>query len=327
MAGIFGQNSAIIKADSPPKPAADISVDPMPQVSQQRVGVFYGLLAYLAWGLLPIYFHLLATLPALGVFGHRILWTMSSLALLVSVRRNWPDVMRVLRSRRTVGLLAVSAFLLGNNWFFFIYAIATRQVLQSSLAYFINPLLSVLLGMIFLGERLRRGQWIAVGVAAAGVIYLTVAGGVFPWISLLLATVFGLYGLIRKVLGVGPVTGLLIETIWLSPVAVGLIMAHDAQVVGAMPARMWMLISISGVLTAFPLIFFVAAAQRLRLATMGFLQYLTPTLQFCVAVFLFGEPLRPQMLVAFAMIWTALLIYSIDSIRSHRTRQVIALVE
>ncbi len=241
------------------------------------------------------------------------------MGLLISARGEWPSLQPVLRIRRNLWLLAAGAVLIALNWLIFIYAVTTRQLLQASLGYFINPLLSVALGMVFFRERLRGWQWVAVILAAAAVTNLALRGTSFPWIALSLAGSFGFYGLVRKKVDVNSLHGLTIESLLLLPAAVaGLCFLP----VGHPSRGMLGLLSLSGVLTAVPLLFFGAALRRLQLSTMGFLQYLGPTLQFLVALCIFHEPFERAKLGSFVLCWLAIAVYVLDSLLGHRPQSV-----
>jgi len=269
--------------------------------------------AYVMWGLFPLYFKAVAHVPAVEVLAHRIAWTMVLMAGVVALLRRWRRVAAVFADRRIIGSLALAAAVITVNWGVFIWAIAVGRVLESSLGYFINPLVSVLLGVAVLGERLRPLQWGAVALAAAGVGYQVVAVGVVPWVSLTLAVSFGVYGLIRKVVTVDPTTGLFVETLLLAPFAAGYLVLLTADGTGAIGLAGWVttaLLLASGPLTALPLLMFVAGAQRIRLSTLGLLQYIVPTGHFLLAVFAFGEPFTVHTLVTFACVWAALGLYA-----------------
>lgn len=228
----------------------------------------------------------------------------------------WP----VWRNRRSVLLLSTGAVLIATNWLIFIYSVISHQLLQSSLGYFINPLLSIFLGMIFLRERLRRWQWLAVGVAAIGVLNLAVRGDRFPWIALSLAGSFGFYGLVRKKVDIDSLHGLFVETVILLPLAVVVLALPAARQISAGTLG---LLSLSGIITAVPLLFFGIALRRLKLSTMGFLQYVGPTLQFLVALVVFHEALDHAKLASFALCWLAIAVYAVDSVLT-RTPQMVA---
>jgi chloramphenicol-sensitive protein RarD len=227
-------------------------------------------------------------------------------------------------SRQTAWALLLSSILIAGNWFIYIYGISTHQVLQTSLGYFINPLVNVLLGMIFFRERLRLGQWIAVALATAGVIYLALGSDQFPWIAVALGFTFAFYGLVRKLVRVDSLMGLSVETLFLLPLAFGAQVYWALEGQAAFGSYTWtldVLLILSGIVTAIPLLFFGAAARRLPMSTLGFLQYLAPTLQFILAITFFGEPFESTKLISFLCIWIALVIYSVDSGLAFRARR------
>ena len=279
-----------------------------------RAGLGYGIAAYVMWGVFPIYFHALAHVSPWIIVCHRVAWTVPFLALLISLRREWPALRAVLRQPRSLGLLAASGVLIAVNWLVFIYSVTTGQVLESSLGYLINPLFSVVLGMIFLRERLRRWQWLAVLLAALAVLNLALRSSRMPWIALSLAGSFGFYGLLRKRVDVNSLLGLLVETLVLLPLAG----AGLAWLPATTPdATTFGLLAFTGVLTAGPLLLFGAAVRRLKLSTLGFLQYVGPTLQFIVAVVVFREPLDSAKLLTFGLCWLAIAVYVADSLLTH----------
>lgn len=276
-----------------------------------RTGLLCGLAAYTAWGFIPLYFHAVSHVPPLVVLCHRIFWSALFLVVVISARREWSFILPVLRNRRRMLLLSAGAVLIAVNWLVFIYAVISRQILQASLGYFINPLLSIFLGMLFLHERLRRLQWAAVLIAGVAVLNLALRSEAFPWIALSLAASFGFYGLVRKKVDVDSLHGLLVETMILLPVALVFLALPVER--GLSPGTLGLL-SLSGIITAVPLLFFGVALRRLKLSTMGFLQYTGPTLQFLVAVVLFHEPLSGAKLVSFALCWLAIAVYVADSV-------------
>jgi len=280
-----------------------------------RVGLLYGLSAYVAWGFFPLYFRAVDSVSPLVVLCHRMLWSALFLGVVVSIRGDWPAIGPAFRSRRSVLLLSAGAVLIALNWFLFILAVARRQVLQASLGYFINPLLSIALGVIFLRERLRAWQWLAVSIAAAAVLNLAWGADGFPWLGVALALTFGLYGLVRKKVDANSLHALMIETALLLPVSLTLLVALPAH---RPTAATWALLSLSGLVTSIPLLMFGAALRRLPLSTVGFLQYVGPTLQFLVATCLFHEPLDRPKLVSFALCWLAICVYIADSLISRR---------
>ncbi|WP_020675791.1 EamA family transporter RarD [Geopsychrobacter electrodiphilus] len=289
---------------------------------EEKTGVFFGLAAYLVWGFFPLYFKQVATVPATEVLGHRILWSALFLLGLVFLRRQQPELQRLLRQPRLLLQLTATTILIAINWLVFIYAVSAGHVLQSSLGYFIGPLVSALLGVTFLKERLNLLQSCSLLLATAGVIYLTLQQGELPWIALSLAFSFALYGLLRKQAGVGPILGLSIETLLLSPFALFfLYVLHfkgELCFGGGTILDLWL--PLCGVVTALPLIWFNAAAKRLRLVTMGFLQYITPSMQFLSAVFLFNEPFDQGRLLGFCLVWSGLLLYSVNALRQASNR-------
>ena len=291
--------------------------------STSRAGVIYGVAAYGLWGVFPLYFKAIRTVPVFEVLAHRIIWSFVFLLVLMLWRHNWPAARQALRSRQTLLILCATTLLIAGNWLVFIWAITHDHVLQASLGYFINPLVNVLLGVVFLRERLRRGQTISVGLATVGVAYLTIKLGQFPVLALFLALTFGSYGLLRKVVKVEAMAGLTVETALLAPAAVGFLayQMHQGQAVfGAGPLTLNLLLLAAGFVTATPLLWFTEAARRLRLATLGFLQYLSPTGHFLCAVLIFREPFSPTHLIAFVFIWTALAIYSVEAAVYSRAR-------
>lgn len=293
---------------------------PPPPPRGAAAGLLSTLAAYVSWGLFPVYFHALASVPPLEILAHRVLWSLLFLVLLLSALGRWRAVAEIVGQRRRLATLVLTAFLISSNWVIFIWAVGSGHVLESSLGYFINPLVNVLLGVLFLGEPLSRRQLGAVLLAAAGVLALVVAAGRVPWISLALALTFGLYGLFRKRASVDAVAGLLVETLVLAPLA-AIWIARLARA-GAghfVPGTglSWLLAS-TGAITALPLIWFAAGVQRLRLSTVGLLQYVAPTLQFGCAVLLYGERFTGAHALAFGCIWISLAIYSAEALQAAR---------
>lgn len=286
-----------------------------------RAGVLYGVAAYGAWGLFPVYFKAIRQVPALEVLCHRVIWSLAFLILLMLARHNWRTASAALRSRRTLATLCLTTGLIACNWLVFIWSVANNYLLQASLGYFINPLVNVLLGFVFLGERLRRGQTASVVLAGAGVAYLTIACRQPPTLALVLAATFGLYGLLRKTVKADALVGLTVETTLLAPLAVaylGYEMARGRAVFASGLPRMDVLLLLAGVITAVPLLWFAGAARRLRLTTLGFLQYLAPSGQFLLATLAYHEPFTRAHVVAFGCIWTALAIFSLDALTRAR---------
>ena len=276
-----------------------------------------GLAAYTIWGFFPLYFKALARVPVSEVLAHRIIWSAAFLLVFVALTRSGAQFRSMVLNRRTLATLAITTLLISTNWFVFIYAVAAGKVLESSLGYYLNPLVSIFLAAVFLGERLTGRQKVAIALAAAGVGVQTVMIGRMPLISITLAFTFGLYGLIRKAARVPAVTGLAIETTLLSPVALGYIIWliwADRLSFMALGKNIDILLLLAGVITVTPLILFGGALNRLRLSTMGIMQYIVPTAHFAWAVFAFGEPFTTGHLVSFGFIWAGLLLYSSESL-------------
>jgi chloramphenicol-sensitive protein RarD len=285
-----------------------------------RLGVMLGAGAYLIWGLLPLFLRLLEGVPPIQIVAHRVLWSLALLALLALVLGKSGEVVAALRRRGVLPVLLASAALIAANWTIYAWAVLNHHVIETSLGYFINPLLNVVLGVVVLKERLRPAQLAAVGVAALGVAIMAVAQGAALWIPLGLAFSFGTYGLLRKMAPVDAFAGLTIESLLLAPIALGVLLWAGQAGQGAWgeSTHRDLLLIASGPLTAAPLLLFAAAAKRLRYATLGLLQYIAPTLQFLQGWLLFGERLTSIHLVTFACIWIGLLIYAVDGIRSAR---------
>ena len=275
-------------------------------------GVSYGLCAYILWGCFPLYFVLFEGVPAYEVLVHRVIWSCLFLVVVVSVLRRWAPVGMALSQPRRLGFVFGCALFIALNWLVYIYAVETQRVLQASLGYFLTPLVNVALGMLVLRERISRLQGFAVVLAAIAILYQLVLLGVVPWISLVLAFSFGTYGLLRKKVALDALSGLFVETLLLLPL--GLLALAWLEVDGRSHftdrPELALLLMSSGVVTAIPLLFFAGATRRLRLATIGFLMYINPTLQFCLALLVFDEPLSPDKLLSFIMIWLALGLYS-----------------
>lgn len=290
-----------------------------PEPAFDAIGLSCALAAFVSWALFPLYFKLLAAVPAVEVLAHRVVWSVPVAAVLITAGRRWLAVANAVGRRRVVMLLALAAVIVAANWGIFIWAVGHDHVLDSSLGYYISPLVSVVLGVVVLGERLSPLQWAGVALAAVGVGYQLVGLGTVPWVALGLASSWAAYGLIRKTVAADALTGLFVETLILLPLAGGYLMALAADGSGAFAAddrRLDALLAFLGVLTALPLLLFVVGARRIRLSTLGLLQYVVPTGQFLLAVLAFDEPLSGDRLVTFACIWTALALYSIDALRA-----------
>jgi chloramphenicol-sensitive protein RarD len=284
-------------------------------------GVVYGVTAYALWGVLPIYWKALHSVPAIQILANRMVWSLLFCLLILIATRNWSWLSDALRDRRTVLTFVGAAALLSVNWFTYIWAINAGFIVESSLGYFINPLVSVLIGVIVLHERLRTWQWAAIGLAFTGVLYLTVAYGALPWIALTLAFTFATYGLLKKQVRVGAVESMAAETAILSVPALIFLLWLAGQGQGALGhdgASISLLLIGSGAATAIPLIFFTAAAQRIPLSLVGILQYLAPTLQFLIGVFIYHESFGRTRLIGFSLIWAALLLYTVEGLYQRR---------
>jgi len=287
----------------------------------RQMGFATGVSAYLLWGMFPLYFHYLngKVTPA-EILAHRIIWSVPVVALLLWRRDRLATVLPAIRDRRALSMLALSGALIAVNWLVFVYGIAVERLIEVSLGYFINPLVSVALGMIFLRERLTRLQYVSLLLVIVGVGYLVVNTGRLPWISLVLAFSFGLYGLTRKTVSVDSATGFFMETLILLPFALAYfawLIATGQSAFFSSPGIAGML-ALGGPLTALPLILYTTAVRLLPLSTMGFLQYIAPTLQFALAVFAFGEPFDGVKATAFAIIWTAIGIFIFDLLRRRK---------
>ncbi|MEY2882304.1 MAG: chloramphenicol resistance permease RarD [Pseudomonadota bacterium] len=284
---------------------------------QTRTGLIAGLGAYLMWGLLPLYLKLLTGIPAADVLANRILWSLLLIGAIMLATGGLPRLRAVMATPRLLLLLLASAVLIAINWLIYTWAILNGHVLDTSLGYFINPLISIVFGVVLLGERLAPAQWLAVALAGLGVAIIAFANGALPLISLGVALSFALYGLVRKYAAVDAVTGLLVETVILAPVALGWLLTRPDGLLGRPLATEALLIA-GGALTAVPLLLFGVATRWLKLSTIGLMQYIAPTMVFLLAVFLFGELLTPSRLLAFGCIWTGLAIYTRSVLQAGR---------
>lgn len=285
-------------------------------------GILYGVLAYTAWGLFPLFFKQIAAVDAFEVVLHRTVWSMVFVVGVLSIRRQWSWLSKVLRQPRVLATFAASAALLACNWLVYVWAIANDHVLDASLGYFILPLMNVAMGYVVLKERPRRGQWLAVAVATCGVLWLTWQGGRMPWVALILATTFGIYGLLRKLAPLGALEGLTLETLLLTPIAAAVLAFWTYQgrgVLAAEPSVLWFWLLLAGPITAIPLLLFAAGARRVPLSTMGVLQYISPSLQLLLGVALYGEPFAGARVLGFCLIWLALAIYTLEGWRWSRS--------
>lgn len=287
-----------------------------------RIGLLCGLVAYASWGVLPVYFKALANVPPIIIVAHRIVWSLLALALLVTLVRGWPAVNAALRNRRALATLALTAGLIAVNWLLYVYAINSGHVLAGSLGYYLNPLANILLGRFFLGEALSRRQWAAVAIAGAGVAVLAAGALDTLWLSLTLCFSFATYGLLRKRVAVDSISGLTIETMILAPVAalyLAFVGFQGTALFGRTDADVWLLIA-SGVISTTPLLLFTEAARRLPYATVGMLQFIAPTVQFGLAVLVYGEAFTRTHAIAFTAIWVAVALYMSGMIAARRQR-------
>jgi chloramphenicol-sensitive protein RarD len=291
-----------------------------------RGGAWFAVAAYALWGLLPLYWRALHALPLGQVLAHRVLWSAATTLLLLAALRRLPALLAIARDGRKLAALLLSAILIGANWSIYILAVYRGELVQASLGYYVNPLMSVGMGVFLLKERLSRLQSLAVSLAAAGVVILGLRHIGFPWIALCLSLTFAFYGLVKKRLAVDPLIGLALETLWMAPLAAAFLAwsAHAgiAPAFGAKPHTTWLLVG-AGAITLAPLFFFNAAARRLPLSTLGFYQYLSPTLQLLLAVALFGEAFTRVHAMAFGLIWAALGLYTWDAVaKARRARRI-----
>jgi len=286
---------------------------------EQRLGLAYGVAAYGFWGVFPVYLKAVRTVAVLEVLSHRIVWALAVLLAITAARGELSEVAAALRHRRALLVLGASTVMIAVNWGVYIFSVSHARILESSLGYYINPLVSVVFGVVLLGERLPPLTRAAVAAAAAGVAWLAFSLGQLPWISLALAFSFGLYGLLRKIAPVGALIGLTVETLLLAPLAGGYLAwtvarGHSGYLAGGPWIKALLLLA--GPVTALPLLCFAGAARRLPLSTMGFLQYLSPTLQFLLAVLAYGERFGRGRAAAFLFIWTAVALFALDSLRT-----------
>ena len=310
-----------------PKTAATAQAGPKAVDKETPAGVLFGFGAYGLWGLLPLYFFALLPASAVEIVSNRVVWSLIFCVLLITVTRSWRALSAAFRDRSVFGSLALAAFLIAVNWLTYTYGVTTGQAVEASLGYFINPLVSVLLGVFVLKEKLRPLQWAAVGIGFVAVGVLTVSYGKLPWIALTLAFSFGLYGFVKKRVGpkVDAVTSLSVETIVLAPIAaatmVFLGVSGSATLASQGPGHFWLLVA-SGVITAVPLLFFGASARRLPMTTIGLLQYVAPLLQFIVALVVFQEAMTASRWIGFGVVWLALLLLTVDMLRATRKNSV-----
>jgi len=280
-------------------------------------GISYAFIAYFIWGLSPIFWKSIEGVPAPQIVGHRVVWSFLMVLLVVWAGKNWRDLIGTLLDPGAVSIYLLAAVLLALNWLVYIWAVNSGYIVDASLGYFINPLVSVLLGVVFLKEKLRSWQWVSVGMAGLGVLYLALSYGAAPWIGLTLAFSFGFYGFIRKKTRLRSLYGFTLETGFMFLPALGYLLYQESKGAGAFPGgsgSQTFLLVMTGVFTAVPLVLFGAAAQRIKLSTLGFIQYIAPTMQFLIGVLVYGEAFTQERLIGFGIIWIALAVFSVERV-------------
>ncbi|MGF9908312.1 EamA family transporter RarD [Brevibacillus porteri] len=291
-----------------------------------RQGIIYAIVAYLAWGLLPLYWKLFQAMGAWEILSHRIVWSIIFVAIIIQVTKRWRSMWRAVTGLKMFGALAICSLLISANWLIFIWAVNNDQVMQTSLGYYMNPLITVLLGVIFLKEKMHAGQWLALILAAFGVMFITFQYGEIPWVSLSLALTFAFYSLAKKLVRMEAMIGLAWETLFVAPIAFGYLLMLQVNGTETMTSLSWwqlLLLTLAGVATAMPLYWFALATTRLPLSVVGFIQYLAPTISLLSAVFLFGEPFTQTHLISFGFIWSALIVFTVSSVRMKRKATLI----
>ncbi len=291
------------------------------RVRQYRKGIVYTTVAFFAWGVLPFYWKALGAVPAFEILAHRILWSFVFITIVLAVRRN-TQVKALLKDPRSRKSLLVTSALIGLNWFTYVYAVNSGHIVEASMGYYINPLVSIFLGIVILKERLDLLQILSFVLACGGVLYLTMDYGKFPWIAVLLACAFGLYGLFKKTSNLQSLPSLMIETMLLSPLALGIIVYQASISRGSffsISIKTDFLLIFAGVITTLPLYWFAQGAKRIPLSSVGFLQYIAPTLMLCIGVFVYNETFTRAHLISFGLIWIALVLYSLTLVRTSRS--------
>ncbi|WP_035121560.1 EamA family transporter RarD [Cohnella panacarvi] len=287
-----------------------------------RKGLLYAIAAYTMWGLLPLYWRWFETIGAGEILSHRIVWSFVFVAGLIIVQRRGKEIRAILGNRATLLTLTASSLLITSNWLIFIWAVNNGHVIETSLGYYLTPLINVVLAIAFLGEKPTTGQWAAIAIAGSGVLLVAIDYGSFPWVSLSLSISFGLYGLVKKRMRVDATDGLLLETAVVVPLALLYFLyigySHEAHA-WSLPTGTFLALLASGVATAVPLLFFARAASRLPLSMLGFIQYIGPTLTLGLSVFVFNETITPVLLISFTLIWSALIVYAWASVQSARS--------
>lgn len=296
--------------------------NPIDDDAAARSGVVLGLIAYTLWGVFPVYFKWIETVAPTEVLVHRVVWAVPFGALIIFARRQWQEVRGAFLDRSMLAWLALAALCISTNWLIYIWAVQHERIFESSLGYYINPLMYVAIGVVLLGERLRVLQKVAVGLAFFGVAYLTISGGIFPWVALSLAALFTAYGVIRKQVAIGAMPGLFVETSLLFPFGLAwllILMTGQNASFGAGDTGLSLLLMMGGPVTVIPLLLFAISARRLTLTTIGFMQFLAPTLQFCTGLY-YGETLTPAHLVCFGFIWVAVAFFSYDAVMAGKKK-------
>ncbi len=286
-----------------------------------RKGMLYAASAFFIWGLFPLYFKILHEIPSLQLVAHRMLWSLVFLFLVLTVLKRWAWLPPIFKQKKVVLGFFASAVLLSTNWFVYIWAVNNGRVIDSSLGYFINPLVNVMMGYLLLKERLRPWQWAAISLAACGVLWLTILGGQLPWVALTLAFSFATYGLLRKTASLGALEGLTMETIVLFPLAIGYLLwlsLHGSNQFTQVDLSTQVWLVLAGPITAIPLLLFAAAARRIPLSTLGLFQYIGPSMQLILGIVLFHEPFTFERFMGFAIIWSALALYTVEGIYQSR---------
>jgi len=283
-----------------------------------KQGVFYAIAAYFMWGLLPLYWKVFQAMGAWEILAHRIVWSVVFVSIIIVVTKRIRKLRESVSGAKMVGALIICSLLISANWLLYIWAVNNDQVMQTSLGYYMNPLITVLMGVIFLKEKMHVGQWISLALASCGVLYITIQYGEFPWVALSLALTFAFYGLAKKLVKLEAIIGLAWETLFVAPIALAyllMIQINGTQTVSALAWWQVLLLTLAGVGTALPLYWFAEAAARLPLSMIGFIQYLSPTISLLSAIFLFHEPFTTTHMISFSLIWGALIIFTVSSIR------------
>jgi chloramphenicol-sensitive protein RarD len=289
----------------------------MPQNEQYKQGLLFAFAAYIMWGVAPIYFKMLVGIDAVDILLHRVIWSFSFILLMIVAIKGFKKIKQLFKQPKKLGLLAITSIIIAFNWLLFIWAVNNNHMLDASLGYYINPLLNVVLGTLFLGERLRKLQWAAVFIAFSAVMMEIISFGSIPWISLALASSFGIYGLMRKKINIDAISGLFVETLFLLPFALIYVFVIDNSSLSLLTSdwQLTALILSAGIVTTLPLLAFSAAAIRIPLSTLGFIQYIGPSLMLFLAVYLYEEPFAVEKAFTFTLIWFALIVYTFDSAR------------